>query len=264
MKKNHLKLMVKFITIFLITLFISVNAQQKKVITLCNGEWAPYQSEKLKNFGFASHIITEAFKYGNVEVKFSFRPWKRGMEESKNGKWNGTFLWFDTEERRKDFYISDPVVDIQYVFFYTKGTNFDWATVNDLAKYKIGGTIEYNYGEEFQKAEKEKKIKVERIADDTQNFKKILLGRIQIFPCDADAGFEIIRKNFSPQEQKKFTYHKKPIKKAPHHLLLSKSVKGNKELIQTFNMGLKKLADSGKINQFIENSRKGGYIKNTQ
>jgi polar amino acid transport system substrate-binding protein len=251
-----------FLKSIIIVLFLSAvvtDCRAGESVRLASGEWSPYQSKSLKHFGVASRIVTEAFAKSNLKVKYGYFPWKRSYKYAESGDWDGTFLWFDTPERRKLFYVSNPIIDIKYVFFHLKSYSFDWKTVDDLRGIKIGGTLEYNYGESFQKAEKEKKIQVYRVSSDKQNLKKILYGRIQIFPNDLDAGLHILNNNFTPEEVKLFTYHPLPVKAAPHCLLLSKKNRKNKELLELFNKGLKVLKDTGKFDQYLAESRQGKY-----
>ena len=102
---------------FLILSSSSVGYAEEKV-RIASGEWLPYQSENLKYHGPASRVITEAFALSGIDVEFGYFPWARSYEYAKKGEWDGTFLWFDTSERRKDFFISEPVLNIQYVFFH--------------------------------------------------------------------------------------------------------------------------------------------------
>ena len=240
---------------------IALSTWAAEPIRLASGEWSPYQSQHLKHFGVASRIVSEAFALAGIQVEYGYFPWARSLENAESGKWDGTFLWFDTPERRKLFYISDPVVDIQYVFFHLKDYPFDWQTVDDLKGIFIGGTLKYDYGETFQSAEQAGTIKVERAPSDELNFKKLLEGRIQIVPNDLDAGFDIIRQHFTPEETKLFAYHPQPVKLAPHHLLLSKKIKRNQQMMAHFNRGLAQLKASGKMKQFLAESRRGAYKK---
>lgn len=240
-------------------LISSTETFAKEKIRIASGEWLPYQSEKLKYHGVASRIVTEAFALSGIQVEYGYFPWARSLNYAKLGKWDGTFLWFDTTERRNFFYISEPVVNIQYVFFHLKNYAFDWKTIDNLKDIYIGATIGYKYGEKFENAEKMGKIYVDRIKSDNLNFRKLLKGNIHIFPCDLNAGYEIIQKNFTPKQIERFTYHPRPIKAAPHHLLLSKKIKRNNRLLLLFNQGLKQLKDSGKVEQYFEESRRGEY-----
>ena len=201
--------------------------------------------------------MTEAFALAGIQVHYGYFPWARSYEQAKTGKWDGTFLWFDTPERRKHFYISDPVLDITYVFFHLQTYAFAWETVDDLHGIKIGGTLTYNYGEAFTRAEKAGTISVERTSTDEKNFKKLLKGRIHIFPNDLEAGLEILRKLFTPEQVALFTYHPRPVKAAPHHVLFSKKITRNKQLVERFNRGLQQLQARGHVVQYRAESRQG-------
>jgi polar amino acid transport system substrate-binding protein len=130
-------------------------------IRITNGEWPPYLSEHLKHYGLASRIITEAFALEGVKVSYGFFPWKRSFILAQNGEWDGTAVWFKSPGREQDFYISDPVIEASYVFFHLKSRRFDWNDVDSLKPYTIGATLEYNYGEAFEQAEKNGLINVQ-------------------------------------------------------------------------------------------------------
>ncbi len=299
---------MKIATILMMISCVSVSAIAQETIRLASGEWPPYQSEHLKYNGVASRIVTEAFALAGVRVEYGYFPWARSLENAKTGEWDGTFLWFDTPERRKTFHISKPVLDIQYVFFHLRSEPFDWKNMGDLKGIFIGATIKYDYGKAFQSAEAAGTIKVERAPNDKVNFKKLLEGRIRIFPNDLDAGYEIINRYFTPEQARLFTYHKKPVKSAPHHLLFSKRIGlnstgsngsvipagqknaevaedaegrpaeslrfsassafkkrlqttkpvriSNSTMVERFNKGLRQLKASGRIDQYLTESRR--------
>lgn len=250
------KLVLLFICIaVLITEALPVRAAEK--IRITNGEWPPYLSESLKYYGIASRIITEAFALEGITVEYGFFPWKRSLIMAEIGEWDGSAVWLRSPEREAAFFLSDPVIDSCYVFFHLKSFAFDWETVEDLKKIKIGGTLGYNYGEAFEKAEKEGEIMVERVPRDEQNLMKLLRQRIQLFPLDVYVGYAMLRKNFQPDEIKLFTNHDKPLRSDPLHLLLTKKNPRNEEMIQKFNKGLRKLRESGKIIQYLQELKDG-------
>ena len=230
-------------------------------IRLASGEWEPYISENLLYYGVASRIVTEAFALQGVKVTYGFYPWKRSYSYAEQGQWDGTLVWFDTPERRKIFYLSDPVIDVQYVFFHLKSYAFTWNTIDELKKIKIGATLGYHYGETFERAEKAGTITVQRVPKDEQNFQKLLRGRIHIFPNELDVGYAMIQRNFAPEQAKLFAHHAKPLRAEPLRLLLSKKIKRNQQMITLFNKGLKQLRDKGKIEQYIAESQRGEYKK---
>ena len=239
----------------------AINSYGQETIRLTNGEWPPFQSEKLIYYGIASRIVSEAFELEGVKVEYGFFPWKRAFEWARKGNWDGSLIWFDTPERRKDFYISNPVANVSFVFFHLKSYSFDWKTMDDLKGLKIGATIEADYGEAFQKAEKNETFWVDRLETDTQNFRMLLIKRVNLMIVDLDVGYATLQDQFSQDEIQLITHHPKPVKAAPHHVLLSKKVKKNKLMIDLLNKGLKRLRKSGKIDQYWIESRRGDYIK---
>jgi polar amino acid transport system substrate-binding protein len=242
-------------------LSVATRGFSAETIRLASGEWSPYQSEHLPYYGLASRIVTDAFALAGIEVHYGYFPWPRAYEQALTGKWDGTFLWFDTPERRKHFYISDPVLDITYVFFHLKTYSFDWNTVDDLQGITIGGTLTYDYGDAFTRAEKAGTIRVERTSTDEKNFKKLLKGRIHIFPNDLEAGLAILRKHFTPEQVSVFTSHPRPVRAAPHHVLFSKKITRNAQMVERFNKGLRQLKARGNVAQYRAESRRGASPK---
>ena len=54
-------------------------------IRITNGEWEPFLSENSSEYGFGSHIVTEAFKLEGIEIEYGFFPWTHGFETAKSG-----------------------------------------------------------------------------------------------------------------------------------------------------------------------------------
>jgi polar amino acid transport system substrate-binding protein len=234
-------------------------AQTQDTIRLTNGEWPPFLSEHAPHYGFASHIITEAFALVGVEVGYGFFPWKRSYKLAKEGKWDGSAIWWDNEERRELFYFTDPVGSTKEAFFHLKTKAFDWTTYEDLRELRIGGTHPYDYGKAFNQAEAAGIIQTERAPNDETSLKKMLKGRIDVFPGDVMVTYEQIRKTFSDEEAALFTHHPKPIAERPVYLLLSKMVPGNEQMLGRFNEGLRMLKESGRWDQIIADGLAGKY-----
>ncbi len=240
------------------------HAQTRDTIRLTNGEWQPFMSEHAAHYGFATHILTEAFALVGVEVEYGFFPWKRSMKLAREGKWDGTALWWDNEERRKYFFYTDPVVPTITVFFYLKSTEFDWNTYGDLREISIGGTLEYSYSDEFDAAEAAGTIQTNRAANDKTGLKKLLKGRNTVFPGGLMTTYSLIRNTFSEEEAALFTHHPKPIAERPIYLLLSNKVPGNEQMRDRLNEGLRILKESGRYDQILADGLAGKYDTETE
>ncbi|MGI0119091.1 substrate-binding periplasmic protein [Zooshikella sp. RANM57] len=233
-----------FITTF--TIF-SLNGYSASVVKLTNGEWPPYMSEKYKHYGVMSHIVSEAFKTQGIKVEYGFFPWKRAFKEAEAGKeWAGSIGWGKNAEREKTLLFTDPIIELKDVFFHRKDFQFDWNTVDDLKKYKIGASTGYSYGKAFDEAEKNKVIKVHRTAKDENNLKKVLDNKIDIFPATMEVGYEIIANKLPPAAQNMLTNHPKPLDVRAYHVIISKNAADGSKLVEAFNKGLQMLKDACK------------------
>lgn len=226
-------------------------------VRLTNGEFPPYLGAGLPHYGVASRIVSEAFALKGITVEYGFFPWARALSLAQEGAWDGSVVWHKTPEREVHFYFSDSVIDNNDVFFHLKSYAFEWQALEDLAALRIGGTIDYNYGAAFMEAEQAGQITVERTSSDEQNFKKLLAGRIDIFPLDLEVGLSLLRTNFTPEEAAQITHHPLPVQTSPFSLMLSKKIERNVELMTLFNAGLQELKDSGRLQQIIDEARQG-------
>lgn len=218
-------------------------------------------SEKLKYYGVGSRIVTEAFAPEGIKTEYGFYPWKRALMLAREGTWDGAVGWESNPDREPYFYASGKVWEAPWVFFHLKTYPFDWKTFDDLKHIRIGGTLEYMYTTEFLNAERSGKITVERTSRDEQNFKKLLYGRIDIFPQLADVGHDQLQELFDPETVRLFTHHPVPFGKHSEQLLLSKKQERNRKLVKIFDNGLQKLKNSGRYEQYFEESRRGEYKK---
>lgn len=251
-EKNKEYSMLRFVLMFVVTLSFTLNAAEK--ITLANGEWSPYLSKDLKHSGYISHIVTEAFAEAGIDVKYVFLPWKRGYESAKEGKFQGSLVWSYNNERGQDFLYSDPVVTLGTSLFYNKSKPISWSKNEDLKQYKIGGVIGYAYG--VSELEKQGIIKINRIGNDTGNYKKLVAGRLDVVLEDTEVGHERIIKLGLKD---KIAAHPKKLTSSGYSVIISKKIPNAKKLIDAFNQGLKKLKADGRYDKYVEASRRGDY-----
>ena len=237
------------------------SAFAEKTINITTGEWAPWTSKSMKHEGFTSHVISEAFKLEGYQVNFTFYPWKRVYEAAKSGdRFQASSWWYTSEERATEFYYSEPLLIDSMVFFHLKDNAVhDWSSLDELKDKRIGATAGYTYTPEFWDAAKSGSLDIEEASSDELNFKKLLKGRIDIFPTSTIVGQKILIEQFGPGEAEKVTYHPQPLMSSPGHLLFSRKLGNGQELVETFNRGLAKLRDSGQYDQFWADLNAGNY-----
>jgi len=248
---KHFKLVLVFLA-----LCLSAGSPAKETVRLAAGEWKPYVSPSMSNYGPFSRIVTDAFALEGIDVEYGFFPWKRSILIAAQGAWDGTLPWGLQKERTEYFYHSEIITEQRYFFFHLKSFKFDWKSYGDLSKLIIGASSGYHYKKEFQDSEKENRIKVIRVGTESQLIKLLLAGRIQLALIERRIAQDLMCRSFSPQEIAQITYHPKLQSEGGLHLLLSKKLENNQVLIDKFNRGLKQLKTSGKANlEFLECSQ---------
>ncbi len=263
--KNHINRLSTLLLILF--LFFSTNSLAEETIYIATEEYPPHTSEMLKYYGLDCHIVTEAFALEGISVKYRFYPPKRSLILARKGKVDGVMPWTWRKEREKDFHYPDPVLlkGIVYTFFHLKNFKFDWnpekPNYNDLKGLTVGANLGYNYGEDFQLAEKFGLINVERVKTQVMNFKKLLASHIQLFIDDEAVGLYKLQSNFTLDEINRISYCQ--VNNLPSdslYLLISKKSRKAGRFLEAFNKGLKRLRQSGKYDQFTEESKQGKYI----
>ncbi len=225
-------------------------------IILTNGEWAPYLGKELKNGGPTSQVVTETFKLAGIEVEYKWYgdSWKRAYHDALAGKKaQGTLVWSKKPEREKEMYYSESLLipGQKTVFFHLKDKPFEWQTLQDLKGLKVAGRLGYAYGEEIESAVAKGLFKLERADKDLINTKKLLAGRVDLILMIKEVGEEFLKKELTPEQAAKITFHPKPARISGYHLLLTKTLPGNVALMEKFDEGFKKLVANGTFDKIM-------------
>ncbi|WP_169337051.1 substrate-binding periplasmic protein [Algicola sagamiensis] len=222
-------------------------------VTLGLGEYPPYHSSDLPHYGAATRIMTMIFERAGIQVRYVFFPWQRAYVETRKGTIDGTGLWERDSETIDKFLISKAVFEYRTYFFHKKSLKFDWKTIDDLRGYQIGGLIGYYYGDAFQKAEENGTLSLHRVPHESQNMKKLLLGRVQLIPISIESAKAFLSATGKLREWQNLAYHPKPLYRATSHLLLSLVVKENQERMRRFDQALVEMKSEGLIEKLLHN-----------
>jgi len=239
---------------------IGYSASAEEIITIATLEYAPWTGKNLKSNGFVNHVITEAFQRKGYTVRYTYLPWKRAVTEAKNGQYSALSYFYSSKDREKEFYLSDPISVEKMVFFHLKSNPIkDWETLEDLNDYKFGATRGYTYTKKFWNLANTKRLMVDVANSDIHNFKKLLAGRIDIFPSGLVNGKSILQKEFDASKSHLLSIHPKPLSKTTGHLAFAKRRENSENLLRIFNQGLAEMKQEGLFNKFRDDLLAGKY-----
>ncbi|WP_166268684.1 substrate-binding periplasmic protein [Marinobacter caseinilyticus] len=223
------------------------------------GDWPPFIAQNQKHHGFIAHLISDIFAAEGYIVSFHFLPWNRAYREAAKVQRDATAVWMYKAERENDFYYSDPVLKEQFVFFHRKGDGFHWQHYGDLVGLTIGGGLGYSYGPEFDAAAEAELFKLERVASDEQNFLRLLIGRIDVFPEEINVGYFTLRRDLKPEQVAQITHHPKPVLENESFMLFPRKGPDSLALVKKFNKRLRQFQDSGRYQTYFAAFERGEY-----
>ncbi|MCX4026176.1 transporter substrate-binding domain-containing protein [Endozoicomonas sp. SM1973] len=219
-----------------------------KEVSMAGSPWEPFYGEKLIDHGLVSKIVVEAYKRSGYKVKFYFLTWARCLLEVEFGRIDATPIAYYTEERAKKYFYSDPFMDSPIVFFKHIDSNISWRSLRDLQPYRIGTGIGIVYSPDFDKADFLNKI---AIPDDTINFQKIVLKRIDIALIDKYVGIYQINKKY-PHLKDKLEYITPPLYVHKLYVMFSRKVPNIKKKIKAFNDGYQAILADGTYQSILK------------
>ncbi|MNF81505.1 hypothetical protein D3C84_637800 [compost metagenome] len=79
----------------------------------------------------------------------------------------------------------------------------------------------------------------------------VLAGRLDAFPMDKVVAFALLNDQFGSAERAQMSFHPHPLRSDSLHLMLSREVPGNAELMARFNQALALLRERGKVAQYL-------------
>ena len=233
---------------------ISFTASSKEVINLVTGEYRPYTSEKLEQYGMLSEVVTTVIRRMGMDVSYNFAPWKRCEKMIEQQKTLAALPYAMTEGRREKYYFSDSLFTNKAFLWYYRPrrdhSSFKYTTYADLKKYNTIGISGYWYMEKLKNAGVPKK-NILLAMDEFTSVKQLMKGRGDFFIHDPIILLPLLRKHF-PEEEKNFVKVKNQIRESGLYLIFSKKNKKAPGFIEKFNKALKEAKEDGTYDKIIK------------
>ena len=227
--------------IFLLTVFCSWGGMTNPILLVTGNDYAPFTGKDLPNGGMITEIVTSVFSRIGYEPAVTFRPWKRGQAETRSGKFCGTFPYIITEERKNNFYFSDPLHTLHTRIFVSKDSVIH--NLEDLREKRICIPLGFAVTKKFNEFLKENIIREkENPVDLSGCLKMILSGRKDFFVINDTSGWMTIKNTHQSHDH--FRTLDTIVGEETEHLIISKSYPNASTIIAQFNAGLKDLEKS--------------------
>ena len=218
--------------------------------TSAENNWPPFISKERADDGVAIALIREIFKRSGNEMSFDELPWSRAIDSVKTGAVDILPGVWHNEERTKYLIYSEPYLYNRIVFIKKKGDGFEYDGIGSLEGKKVGTVQDYNYGDEFLKAEHFKRISTVGLIN---NVRKLVNGRIDLtLEDEIVARSDIMSK--TPELADQVDYSKNALSEVGLHIACGKANPKCPQIIEQFNKGLKAMQDDGSLASFLKDN----------
>ncbi|MCP3922289.1 MAG: transporter substrate-binding domain-containing protein [Desulfobacterales bacterium] len=234
---------------FILSFFVFNNFALANKLTIGYVNFPPYEyQEDGIPKGILVEIAKNIFNKANIEIHLKFLPFKRAFKMTKSGQIDGLFNFYKTDVRIPFFDYTEPIIKNPLVFFVRKDSVLEYSKLEDLKGLKIGVMSGYTYGTRF---DKNNLFRREPTNSHDANFKKLILKRIDAYPCDNLVGIHVARRN---KLYAKVKILKKPLKVMDGYIGFTK--KKHLTTIKKINKIIMKMHSNSEIKHYIYN-----YIK---
>jgi polar amino acid transport system substrate-binding protein len=116
---------------------LPINAHANKTISICVGNFPPYNSHVLPKNGPIIEIATEAFRRSGYQMQFIYMPWARILKEGEHGQCGILGIWRNPQ-RDLIFDYAQPIIKQELGFFARSGSQYDLSKPKTLEALSIG------------------------------------------------------------------------------------------------------------------------------
>lgn len=238
--------------LFILIVFPGISVADDIQVVFATGEWSPFSSENLPEYGTATALISAICKAGGIQPRYVFYPWKRAELKVLTGEVFAAFPYAVSEERKRDYDFSDILFYGINVFVYYE-ENLDspapkvYETLEDLKKYRIGGIS----GSFLKPAFSHAGLNYEPTTTLDQSIHKLVAGRLDLCIDDKLVLYDSITRLY-PDKLEHFKFLPKPFgKKMANALLVSRTYPNAKEILSKFNRGLAIIKETGEYDRIV-------------
>ena len=223
-----------------------VSAAQTTLRLACN-DFPPHKIEHRGDDGLAGFdvdIIGEALKRSGWSSKISYMPWKRALELTERGDYDGLCSCSHTEEREAKLLFSDQLGAVSVgLFARSEQALAGISSVADLAHRKVVTVGGYNLETELVQAG----AAVETTSSDKNAVDMLVGGHVDLL-----YGYRLTIRHFIGAAPRSSSIVYQEIRHNPYYFCLSRSLPGAPDAMRSFNRSLAEMWQDGSIQRILD------------
>ena len=246
-KKIITKYLLHIATLTIVLCFPVSSKAQTRSVVIAATEWGPYTSPVLQNGGFLTEIVTTAFRRVGYATKVIFIPWIRGIEMTKNGKYDTLLGTSYTKDRSAYFLYPNYSWKTEIFFFKRAGNVRQYTTLKALCNSRIA-TLRGSFY--FKRLRKLSCLQVNEVNGISQSINMLMSNRIDLFIESKDA-VDYILDTESPELKNEIEPMYPSFEFDKIYLVVSKKHPQAVQIASDFDRGIKLIQSNGTYQKIL-------------
>lgn len=220
--------MFRFLALCLV--LSNIKSAGAETLTVAISDFPPSIDLSDKHYGIHGTIVLNALNRIGQPYQIKIFSWSR-IAQMLDTQDICSFGWVKNKDRLTRWQYSVPYhADISYLWG-RKDNQLNLASLEDATHYRIGVTRGFSYGQQFDDVLR--KVETDEGFDDTVNLRKLLGGRIDLFPGQALIIKPILASRFAEQADE--LEPKLEINRLSHHFVCNIHSELGRQTIRKIN-----------------------------
>jgi len=110
------------LALLLVPMAAGAVAPEAPVQRFATAEFLPYIDRSAPEGGYYPALVSRVLAHHGQRAVFVDRPWARAHEETRAGRFDGSFPYLRSAEREREFLFSDPLLEVPSLLFVRRDT----------------------------------------------------------------------------------------------------------------------------------------------
>lgn len=182
-----------------------VFADDRPVMQIVTSEYPPFEySEDVRVVGTDTDLIRQVVEAMGYEPRIELLPWIRAEAKARRGDATLIYSLTYSDARATFYHFTDPINQVQDVFFAHRDSAIDWQTLNDLDDLRVGISASYSYAPEFMAWIERHPASATRVSHEQPeltSLKMLVHRRIDLFICEQSVCEYLLEKHVDEEPE---------------------------------------------------------------
>ena len=224
--------------VFVLLLITKPFLIEAKPVVVAISDFPPWINVSEEYYGVHGAIVIRALQKAKVPYEIKISSWAR-IRKMLSSEDVCSFGFVKNKERLAKWQYSRPYHTDKTFLWGRKNNRLELNNIQDAAQYRLAVTSGYSYGQEFD--EFLSHMETDESLNDTINLRKLLAGRIDLFPGQIKIIKPLMATQFPDQIDE--LEPKIQINQLNHHFVCNKNSETGKQVIQKINRYLPVIAE---------------------